>query len=357
MSADFTIVVPTVGRASLDALLHRLAQLGVTERIIVVRDTGRRGPAAARNAGWRAATTEWVVFLDDDVLPAPGWREALLRDLDHPPEVAAVQGRVRVPLPRPDRRTDWEADTARLGESRWITADLAYRRSALAAVGGFDEAFPRAYREDADLAFRVRDTGGGLVVGERVTLHPVRPAGRWVSVTRQRGNADDAYLRRKYGPGWRELLEIPAGRRPRHVVTVALAGVTAGAGGAAAALRPGRARRLLRATAATAAAGWAAMTAEFVTHRIRTAPGERRTPISLTVTSALIPPVAVTHWLRGWFAHRKSPRWPDDQISAGNRWFVVSGEAARVPAAHARSTFAAHLGDDRQPVRRGPLRP
>ena len=33
---------------------------------------------------------------------------------------------------------------------------MAYRRAALVAVDGFDERFPRAYREDADLALRVR---------------------------------------------------------------------------------------------------------------------------------------------------------------------------------------------------------
>ncbi|WP_143860849.1 glycosyltransferase, partial [Nocardia cerradoensis] len=31
------------------------------------------GPAAARNAGWRRATTEFVAFVDSDVVPRPGW--------------------------------------------------------------------------------------------------------------------------------------------------------------------------------------------------------------------------------------------------------------------------------------------
>src|SRR5207237_748162 len=39
------------------------------------------GPAAARNAGWRQAQAEWVVFLDDDVLPAHDWPARLVHDL------------------------------------------------------------------------------------------------------------------------------------------------------------------------------------------------------------------------------------------------------------------------------------
>ena len=44
---------------------------------------------------------------------------------------------------------------------------------------GFDERFPRAYREDADLALRVRDAGWTLHAGARTARHPVRPADAW----------------------------------------------------------------------------------------------------------------------------------------------------------------------------------
>ncbi|MBO0870702.1 MAG: glycosyltransferase, partial [Micromonosporaceae bacterium] len=220
-----SIVVPTLGRSTLDRLLEVLnGQLPTATQpveIIVVRDESRRGPAAARNQGWRAARYPWIAFLDDDVVPGPDWLALLGKDLSQPEQVGGVQGRLWVPLPAHRPPDDWEACTAGLARARWTTADMAYRRAALLSVGGFDERFPRAYREDAELAFRVSGQGWRLVRGERVCSHPVRPEGPWVSLRTQRGNADDALLRRLYGHRWRSLLGIPSGRRRRHALVVA----------------------------------------------------------------------------------------------------------------------------------------
>ncbi|MEH0939211.1 glycosyltransferase family 2 protein, partial [Micromonospora psammae] len=263
-----SIVVPTVGRPSLgallDALAPQLADLPDVELLLVDdrRDatdelplpatlsaypkvlTGRgAGPAAARNTGWRAARQPWVVFLDDDVVPDADWSRRLVRDLAVGPRVGGVQGTLRVPLP-PDRRpTDWERGTAGLADGEWITADMAYRRAALADVGGFDERFPRAYREDAELAHRVRLAGWELVRGRRVVSHPVRPEDRWVSLRVQRGNADDALLRWLYGPNWRAELGLPPGRRPRHLAVTAAGALALAATALRAGLRPGSAPR------------------------------------------------------------------------------------------------------------------
>lgn len=173
----YDVVVPTVGRASLRALLEALAagEGPPPERVLLVHDGDgtlavptvdglspevlrgpRRGPAAARNAGWRAATAPWVAFLDDDVVPGRDWRARLAADLAGlTDDVAGSQGGVVVPLPEERRPTDWERNVAGLAAARWATADMAYRRDVLAALGGFDERFRRAYREDAELALRV----------------------------------------------------------------------------------------------------------------------------------------------------------------------------------------------------------
>jgi glycosyltransferase involved in cell wall biosynthesis len=303
-----TVVVPTLGRASLHELLAALA--GSPVDVLVVDDrpdprealdvqakvlTGRAaGPAAARNIGWRAASAEWVVFLDDDVLPDADWAARLIADLETAPaHVGGVQGKLRVPLPAGRAATDWERVTAALADGAWITADMAYRRAALEAAGGFDERLPRAFREDAELAHRVRRAGWELRRGDRAVTHPVRPESRWVSLRTQRGNADDALLRRMYGPRWRTLLDIPPGRRTRHM-TITAAGILA--------LTAAASRH--RTIAAVLGAAWLAGTAEFAAARIAPGPKDRREVSTMLVTSALIPPLATAHWLRGWLLRR-----------------------------------------------------
>lgn len=333
----FAVVLPTIGRPSLTATLRSLAAQetgadapapdvvvvaddrpldldggpttwpapldldviapGAPWPVVVVR-TGGRGPAAARNAGWRATTTPWVAFLDDDVVLPAGWLSGLARDLlAAAPDVGAVQGRLEVPLPTHRRPTDWERGTRGLEDARWATADMAYRRAALEAVHGFDERFPRAYREDADLALRVRRAGWRLERGTRITTHPVRPADDAVSVRVQAGTADDALLRALHGPRWREVAETGRGRLTWHVATVGAA--TLAVGGA-----------LLRrpALAVTGTAAWVGLTADFA--RVRLAPGPRPGEEGwraewrrMLLTSVQIPFVAVRHRVRGTLEH------------------------------------------------------
>jgi histidinol-phosphate phosphatase family protein len=298
-------VVATTGRASLGVLLERVAQAGAG-RVMVVddRDGGRRlrvpagvellrsggrGPAAARNVGWRTMSARWVAFLDDDVVVGARWGERLVEDLATlGPATGASQGRVRVPLPRDRRPTDWERNVAALQDARWITADLCVRRAALVAVGGFDERFPRAYREDADLALRLMDAGWALAQGAREVEHPVASAPWWVSVAKQAGNADDVLMGALHGAGWRERVGAPRGRLRAHLATTAL-GATAL--GAALAQRPRAAVAL--------AAGWSLATGELAWRRIAPGPRTARQIATMAATSAVMPASASLHHLRG----------------------------------------------------------
>ena len=132
-----------------------------------------RPAAAARNAGRRPAP--WVVSLR----PAGGKR-----------------------------------GTAALATPRWMTADIADRRAAPTQAGGFDQRFPRAFREDADLALRIRDQGWTLHRGNRKTTHPVHPAGPWASLRARVAGRDRRVRGAAHPPGPRAPRHIP--RRPRQ---------------------------------------------------------------------------------------------------------------------------------------------
>ncbi|MFE0477764.1 glycosyltransferase family 2 protein [Streptomyces sp. NPDC058947] len=320
--AEYAVVIPTLGRPSLRACLHALAEAAgpgparvvlvddrpETARVALTADVppslrartvvvpgGARGPAAARNLGWRAAgDVPWIVFLDDDVVPGSTWGDDLTLDLTAASDrTAGITARIEVPLP-PDRRpTDWERNTAGLAGAHWITADMAYRRAALLAVGGFDERFRRAFREDADLALRMLDAGWTLTGGRRTTTHPVRPAGRWISVRLQAGNADDVLMTRLHGRHWWRRAGAARGRLPAHLA------VTGAAVTAVGCALLGRHR-----LAGACAAAWLAGTAEFALARILPGPRTREEVLTMAATSALVPPAATWHWLRGRVAHR-----------------------------------------------------
>jgi histidinol-phosphate phosphatase family protein len=329
--ANVAIVIPTIGRPSLQLLFDALAAEGgpIPRELVVVDDRssptsplalavpekfatrtrviqGRAvGPAAARNDGWRSTDCEWVAFLDDDVLPAAGWSQALADDLSSAgPQTAGIQGRLRVPLPEGRRPTDWERCTAGLQEANWITADMAYRRQALIDVAGFDERFPRAYREDADLALRVRKAGWHLQIGTRTVSHPVRPASRWASLNAQRGNADDALMLRLHGRNWQMLTDAPNGLRPFHVAVTSV-------GIAALALGTLRRPRL----AGVTGLAWLAGTLSFAWRRIAPGPRTLDETSTMLMTSAVIPPLATWHWFRGLVSSRGVRRWPDRPLA------------------------------------------
>lgn len=312
----FDVVIPSIGRESLKVLLSGLSAGAAQRRadrlrVVVVDDRpgvapsllagsdpqsrpgldlrvvrGRAcGPAAARNSGWRTCDAPWIVFLDDDVEVDPDWIGRLCEDLARAEEdVAAVQGRIEVPLGHhvgPDER---ELPTAQLARAHWITADMAVRRSALESVGGFDERFPRAYREDTDLALRLMDRGWRLQAGDRVSRHPVQPAVWWACLGRQRGNCDDALMRRLHGRDWRARGQAPPGLLADHIATTALA--------AAATFASLRGRRR---TAAVLWSMWCWRWLRFLW--IRSTPGRDGAldTTQLAVTSAAIPPLA-TWW-------------------------------------------------------------
>ncbi|QNJ96585.1 mycofactocin biosynthesis glycosyltransferase MftF (plasmid) [Mycolicibacterium fluoranthenivorans] len=189
---DVTVVIPVRDNmAGLRRVLSTLADLPVVivddgsahmidpadlgnpgADVKVIRHRRSRGPAAARNTGLAACHTEYVAFLDSDVVPRPGWLEAVLRHFSDPgvalaaPRIEALSGAggavaryeaIRSSLDLGIR----ESPVIPYGPVSYVpAAAIVGRRAVLVELGGFDEALKSG--EDVDLCWRLVDRGARL---------------------------------------------------------------------------------------------------------------------------------------------------------------------------------------------------
>ena len=128
-----------------------------------------QGPAAARNAGARAAQGGFIVFMDDDCEAERGWLREMLRPFANP-EVVGVQGRYKngqrelvARLIQLEIGEGYEKLRSQAFVDHIGTYAAAYRRGVFLEMGGFDKKFPIASGEDIDLSYRLAEKGHKLV--------------------------------------------------------------------------------------------------------------------------------------------------------------------------------------------------
>ncbi|WP_343710239.1 mycofactocin biosynthesis glycosyltransferase MftF [Mycobacterium sp.] len=140
--------------------------------IQVLRHSVSRGPAAARNTGLASCSTNFVAFMDSDVVPRRGWLEALLGHFCDP-TVALVAPRI-VGLSQDDHVLaryealrssldlgDREAPVLPYSTVSFVpSAAIVCRTSTLHAISGFDETLQSG--EDVDLCWRLLESGSRL---------------------------------------------------------------------------------------------------------------------------------------------------------------------------------------------------
>jgi GT2 family glycosyltransferase len=190
-----SVVVPVRdNQAGVDRLLHAFSALPAEAqpRFIVIVDNASRppivvkqgarlllcttpGPAAARNVGWRACETPWILFLDSDCIPTEttlsgyaaaydgssiayaGHVKALGTGLLN--EYYDVQGTLLAPLSRDG------------SPGYLVTANALVLRNALSAIGGFRETFATAAGEDVDLSLRLKAIGPASFAPRSRVIH------------------------------------------------------------------------------------------------------------------------------------------------------------------------------------------
>jgi hypothetical protein len=206
------------------------------------------------------------------------------------PEVGAVSGRILVPLPR--KPTDWERNVAGLERAPCATANCFYRKTILEALGGFDERFTEAWREDSDLQFRALAHGVTIVHEPQArVLHPIRPAPWGISVSLQRQNRFNALLYKKHP----DLYNCFNPHEPpwNYYVTVGLmlfGGIAALYGAVP--------------TAMALSVCWLIMASAFCVRRLMGATHRPSHVAEMIITSLIIPPYAVYWRLHGALKYR-----------------------------------------------------
>jgi glycosyltransferase involved in cell wall biosynthesis len=209
--ADFEVVIVDNGSGddTWSVLCDRVARTPL--RMAVLRLDENRGPAGARNAATGVSRGDVLAFTDDDCLPASTWLERLLDAANGGAQV--VQGRTE-PDPQGGGEGPWARSIRIVGPtSLFETCNIAYRRSAFDAAGGFDEEHGVSARP------------GGRAFGEDVLL-----GAKVVAAGGSRAFADDALVHHRnlpasYGDhlrGMRELAGFPALARESKVLTDAL---------------------------------------------------------------------------------------------------------------------------------------
>ncbi|MEJ7759177.1 MAG: glycosyltransferase family 2 protein [Gemmatimonadaceae bacterium] len=150
------------------------------------------GTSRARNAGLAMAQGDVVAFLDDDVRLPATWVEAML-DFYDDPTIGGVGGFVDHPghynparnaayrvlgLTSDRYRIDWggfnvgpASHPAADQPAAWLSGgNMSFRREAVEAVGGFDEALGSFWHEDVDIAHRVARSGWKMISSRKMAI-------------------------------------------------------------------------------------------------------------------------------------------------------------------------------------------
>lgn len=125
-----------------------------------------KGPAAARNLGYRSSAADVIVFTDADCIVPSDWLARLAAELK---SVDAVGGGLEpASLDTAAERFEQARRERLYGSARGFvdalpSCNLAFKRGVLDAVGGFDEDYRTASAEDYDLCSRVRAKGYSIL--------------------------------------------------------------------------------------------------------------------------------------------------------------------------------------------------
>ncbi|WAC39058.1 glycosyltransferase family 2 protein [Pedobacter sp. SL55] len=204
-----SVIIPTCNRNDLlkkclDALHPSIQNFAIDNYEIIVSDDSKeniakelvetdynwvkwisgpkKGPAANRNNGARYANGDWLVFLDDDVLPSTDFLANYHKGINSNHNVKAFEGAII-----PD---DWDLLKKDLAEcpintngNCFWTANVAINKELFFLIEGFDDSFHIAAQEDQDIFLRLKEHTKIVFLNYAIVVHPVRTVSFFKSIT------------------------------------------------------------------------------------------------------------------------------------------------------------------------------
>ncbi|MBF0278213.1 MAG: glycosyltransferase family 2 protein [SAR324 cluster bacterium] len=130
-----------------------------------------QGPAAARNKGIANAQTEWIGFLDSDMVINPEWISKGLALLRYNPNAGGFEGRTEIG--EREKVTPFTHQLSNVKGGRYQTCNLILRKS----LCQFYPAYKIPFREDTDLAFSILERGHEIVFDPTLLAYhpPIHP--------------------------------------------------------------------------------------------------------------------------------------------------------------------------------------
>ncbi len=133
------------------------------------------GPAAARNAGWKAASGRIICFTDSDCVPEKDWVSKIANKYTSE-DIGAVGGSYDIQnkqslLAKCIHEEIVQKHSVTSEQTNYLGSfNVSYRKTVLEKVGGFDTSFKQASGEDNDLAYRVKKAGYNLIFDKNIKV-------------------------------------------------------------------------------------------------------------------------------------------------------------------------------------------
>lgn len=140
------------------------------------------GKSRALNGAMCEAKGEIIAFTDDDCIPAPDWVKRIVKEFDTDGELSVLGGRIELYDERDVQQATLLSKERKLVKNGWevcafpviIGANMAFRKTVLAAISGFDPLLGPGTKckavEDLDIIYRSLKDGFKIVYAPEVIV-------------------------------------------------------------------------------------------------------------------------------------------------------------------------------------------